>query len=234
MAGEQERKLEASGHPTGARGALWCWRSLEWKQKNWEEKSGVFAKSKKWKSHDKKIYSGWCRSSVIWLYIIYIHMDLRDKNEVERRRQTGWFVCLFACTLFGSRLIQCTQSLYFVSLLRCQGSCVHTVMSRCWRKVVWQRLPGSTIHSPRPRALHPASFRMVRAWKCVVMGSLNSHRPGDLFSSFTLKSLTMQTKLWILPPPPPLVPPRLRMTWMMPDVLWWLRVFFIPPPSSEA
>lgn len=28
--------------------------------------------------------------------------------------------------------------------------------------------------------------------------------------------------------PVPLVPPRLRMTWMMPDVLW-LCVFFMPP-----
>lgn len=125
----------------------------------------------------------------------YVGTRLRDKNEVERR-WSGWFVCLFTCTLFGSSPIQSTQRLSFVSLLPCQGSLVHP-SDVMLLKEGGPAESASTIHSPRPWALHPALFSVVRAWKCVVTGPLNhpqnSHRPENVFSTCILKSSILQT-----------------------------------------
>lgn len=135
------------------------------------------------------------RSPACVAALTYVWTGLWDKNAVERR-WSGWSVCLFTCTLFGSSPIQSTQSLSFVSLLCCQGSLVHpsdvTVLKEGGPPV-----SASTIQSPRPRALHPALSSVVRAWKCVVTGPLNhplnSHLPEKVFSTFILNSLTLQT-----------------------------------------
>lgn len=125
----------------------------------------------------------------------YMWTRLWDENKLERRC-SGWFVCLLTCTPLGSSPIQPTQSLSFVSLLRCQGSLVHpsdfTVLTKGGPAV-----SASTNQGPRPRALHPALFSVVRAWKCVVTGPLNhphsNHRAENMFPTFILNSSTLQT-----------------------------------------
>lgn len=78
------------------------------------------------------------------------------------RRWPSWFVYLCACTLLGCSLIQSTQSLSFVSHLRCHGSCVHTSDVTKLKEGGLAASAG-TIQSPCPR-VPPSGFFQWDTW----------------------------------------------------------------------